>query len=431
VPDGGGQGEDALQDADYHAAGGVAAVLFQVELAFEGVVNGFDDLAQWLEELGACPGGLALAGGPQEFYPGAGHGGLEGGAEVVLVADEGLAWPGGDQVGAGGEHAGQHLALIGLRAGQGEGDGQAVQGAHQVQPEAPEVARVAGAVPVFSPSGQVRTFGGLPGAAAFDRVLCVAFSPDGKILATADSDGTARLWDVVTRRQIGVIRVGRDRVLGVAFSPDGNLLATAGEGGSARLWDVATGHQVGAAMTPGPDSSSQPRPFSWVTAVTFSPNGRVLATDTEVKAQLWDVATQRQTGKPIGAVGANEGVFRLAFSPDSRVLATVGNPRIKLWNVVTHQRIGTAMSAGATAAYGVAFSPSGTILVTTDTSGVIRLWDVATHQRVGKQIAPNGRHEFLLEELSPNGRVLATTQFDGPAQLWRLNLRQHDLSVVK
>jgi WD40 repeat protein len=253
------------------------------------------------------------------------------------------------------------------------------------------------------------------------HVLGVAFSPDGKILATADSDGTARLWKVATRRQFRVIKVGSENVLGVAFSPDGKLLATAGQGGSARLWHVAAGRQVGAAMTPGADSPSQQRP-SRVTAVTFSPDGKTLATDTEFKAQLWNVATHQQTGRPLGAVGAANGVFSLSFSPDSKILATVGNPTIRLWNVATHQRIGTAMSAGQTAGYGVAFSPAGKVLVTTDTSGVIRLWNVATQQRIGTQIKPKGRHEFLLEALSPNGNILATTQFDGPAQLWHLNL---------
>ena len=290
----------------------------------------------------------------------------------------------------------------------------------------------------FSPNSKVLATSGNDGAARLwdvatrrqtgvikasgAHVLGVAFSPDGKILATADSDGTARLWNVATRRQIRVIKVSNERVLGVAFSPDGKLLATAGQGGSARLWNVATGHQIGSAMTPGADSPSQKRP-SWVTAVTFSPDGKTLATDTEFKAQLWNVATQQQTGRPLGAVDARDGVFALAFSPDSKILATVGNPTIRLWNVATHHVIGTPMSAGETAAYGVAFSPSGKILVTTDTSGVIRLWNVSTHQRIGKQIKPKGRHEFLLEALSPNGKILATTQFDGPAQLWHLKLR--------
>ena len=75
----------------------------------------------------------------------------------------------------------------------------------------------------------------------------MAFSPDGKILATADSDGTARLWNVATRRQIGApIRVRRARVLGVAFSPGGKVLATADSDGTARLWNVATRRRVGA-----------------------------------------------------------------------------------------------------------------------------------------------------------------------------------------
>ena len=69
MPDRGGQGEDALQDPDHHAAGGAAAMLFEVELAFEGVVDRFDDLAQGLEQVRACPAGLALRAGRRSLIP--------------------------------------------------------------------------------------------------------------------------------------------------------------------------------------------------------------------------------------------------------------------------------------------------------------------------------------------------------------------------
>src|ERR1700721_2280484 len=72
VPDGGGEGEDALQDADGDAVDGPAAVLLEVELAFEGVVDGLDDLAQWLEVLASGGLGLAFAGGPEQDEPGGG-----------------------------------------------------------------------------------------------------------------------------------------------------------------------------------------------------------------------------------------------------------------------------------------------------------------------------------------------------------------------
>src|SRR5450631_1519139 len=168
VPDGGGQGKDALEHSDSNASWGVAAVLFQVKLAFEGVVDRFDDLAQRLEQVRTGPRGLALAGRPQQPDPRVGHGGFEVVAVVVLVTDESLAGPGGDQVRASGEHAAQHIAFVSFGAGQGEGDGQALQGADQVQPQAPEVPRMTGAIPVFGPSGQVRALGGLAGPAALD-----------------------------------------------------------------------------------------------------------------------------------------------------------------------------------------------------------------------------------------------------------------------
>jgi hypothetical protein len=135
VPDRGGQGEDALQDSDHDARWGVAAVALQVKLAFEGVVDGFDDLAQRLEEAGARPFWFAVAGGAQQADAAVGQDGFEVVPVVVLVRDDDLAAAAGGQGGVG-QDVQEHLALVRFGAGQGEADGQAVQGAQQVQAQA-------------------------------------------------------------------------------------------------------------------------------------------------------------------------------------------------------------------------------------------------------------------------------------------------------
>ena len=126
VPDRGGQCQDALHDPYPDPGRGVAAVLFEVELALEGVVDRLDDLPQWFEELGAGPFGLTFAGRAQQVQPGLGELGLERGAEVVLVRDHDLSDPPGGQLGVGVEDPQQGLALVGLRTGQGDPDRQTV-----------------------------------------------------------------------------------------------------------------------------------------------------------------------------------------------------------------------------------------------------------------------------------------------------------------
>jgi len=91
-----------------------------------------------------------------------------------------------------------------------------------------------------------------------------------------------------------------------------------------------------------------------------------------------------------------------------------------VWNATTHRRIGTTMSAGRYDAYGVAFTPNGKTLVTTDTDGTIRQWSLATHHQIRAPIVPRGHPSFGVEAISPDGKILATTQFDGPARLWKL-----------
>src|SRR2546430_3895874 len=148
VPDGRGESGEALEDPGEDALIGSATVALQVELALQGVVHRFDELAQRLQEPAVGPGLLVGTGGADERGAMIGKEGLELGAGVALVPHELLAGAAGKQVRIDLEHVPGHLTLIGFGVGQGEGDRQAPRGADQMQAQPPEEPGVAGAGPV-------------------------------------------------------------------------------------------------------------------------------------------------------------------------------------------------------------------------------------------------------------------------------------------
>ncbi|MBO0786728.1 MAG: hypothetical protein J2P33_11720, partial [Actinobacteria bacterium] len=152
--------------------------------------------------------------------------------------------------------------------------------------------------------------------------VAVAFSPDGKTLATASASysprtGSARLWRVATRQQVAKL-LGARQVTAVAFSPaSARVLATAGADGTARLWDVGAGHHIRQVRQFRPGRPSR------LTAIALSPGGRLLATaGADGWARLWDVAA----GRPAGSFRASRAgaVTGVAFSPNGKLLATAG-----------------------------------------------------------------------------------------------------------
>ncbi|WP_342775003.1 WD40 repeat domain-containing protein [Nonomuraea diastatica] len=245
-------------------------------------------------------------------------------------------------------------------------------------------------------------------------VMALAFSPDGSIVATGSDDGTARLWDTASRRQLGA-PIARPKfecsdVL-LAFSPDGRTLATSCLG-TVRFYDVATRRELGAPL----------KHEGVVTALAYNPAGKTFATgDSRGVIQQWDAVTRRPHGAPMGR--AEDGpdrsskIFGLTFSRDGGTLAGAGHDRTaRLWDTATSRPLGAPFTGHADAVVDVAISPDGATLATVSWDDTARLWNVATGRQTG--VIRDRSAGFNAVAFSPDGTRLATAGATGRTILW-------------
>ena len=237
-----------------------------------------------------------------------------------------------------------------------------------------------------------------------NNVMGVAFSPDGSKIASASEDGSVKLWECATGREIRSLRGHLSHVLDVAYSPDGRHLASAGMDDAVKLWDVVTGHEV----------LTLQGHTSWVLGVAYSPDGRHIASaSADGSVKVWDARTGQIVHTLRGQGGA---IWAVAYSPDGRRMASASaNATVKVWDTRTGQAVHT-LRGHADAVWGVAYSPNGRTLASASGDRSVKLWDAATGQEM---ITLRGHSARVLSvAYSPDGRWIASASADRTIMVW-------------
>jgi len=236
-------------------------------------------------------------------------------------------------------------------------------------------------------------------------VYGVAFSPDGRIVATASQDRTVYLLDTQTGSIVRALRGHDDQVFSLDYSPDGRHIVSLDWSAKLAIWDLETG-EVRWHGSPG------------LNGVRFSPDGRHVVGGGK-NDTIWEFDVESWESRPFK--GHENNVSRVEYSPDGQYLLSASYDRtVRLWDRTSGQVLHVLQSDGAIA--GIGFSPDGETLVTAGGARVVRLWDRTS----GEQIRELHGHDAFIHNVaySPDGSMLASGSVDASVMLWDLTAEE-------
>ncbi len=241
-------------------------------------------------------------------------------------------------------------------------------------------------------------------------VRAIAFSPDGSIIGSGGTDQNVKLWDTSSSECLKTLSGHDKQVQAVGFSPRGNILACGSNDQTVSLWNVNTSkcHKILQGHT------------GRVLSVAFSPRGKTLASGSSDKTvKLWNISTGQCYKILKGHIGW---VWSVTFSPDGKTLASGSDDQtVKLWNASTGECLRT-LRGHSNRVRSVTFAPQGKILASGSDDQTVKLWDASS----AECLRTLQGHTAIIWSVafSPEGNILASGSDDQSVRLWNISTGQ-------
>lgn len=237
-----------------------------------------------------------------------------------------------------------------------------------------------------------------------DAINCIAFSPNGKFIASGSNDNTVKLWNAQTGHEIRSFEGHSTWVVSLAISPSSKTLASGCSDGTLKLWNAETGTEILKFI------GHQ----GWIEGVNFHPDGEMLVSCSSDKTiKLWDV----KTGLEIKSfIGHTDWVNSVAFSPDGKFIVSGGNDKIlRLWDILNGKQI-RKFEGHTQAIKSIAYSSDGNTIISGSEDETLIVWNAQTGEKVRRIDGYKSKVQSV--SFSPDGKTILSAYSNGIIKLW-------------